>query len=89
MIDENLLKVVVTTDRAVKIESTVREDKSHTTTQSNEINLHPRIDYRIQEVEVLIAIEELLNETSDEAIEQEATEDVNLEITEQEKSENY
>lgn len=61
LIDENLLRVVVSTGRAVKIDSIVREVKGAAESQSNEINLHPRIDYSIQEVEVLIAIEEITN----------------------------
>ncbi|MEO8664914.1 MAG: hypothetical protein ABI462_05400 [Ignavibacteria bacterium] len=64
LIDENLLKVVVSTNRGVKINSTVKEDKASTETQSNEINLHPGINYNIQEVEVFIAIDEI-NESAD------------------------
>ncbi|MEP7145803.1 MAG: hypothetical protein ABI792_02205 [bacterium] len=85
LINENLLKVLVTTNRGVKIDSTVKEDMASTESQSNEINLHPRIDYSIQEVEVLIAIEELINEYSDEETGQKVTGELFDEIKEHEK----
>lgn len=58
LVDENLLKVLVTTKRGVKIESSVKEEKTSFEIQNNEIHYYPRLDFSFQEVEVFIAIED-------------------------------
>lgn len=66
LIDENLLKVIVTSKNGVRIESSVKEEKTSVETQTNEIYFSPRIDFSFQEIEVLIAIEQTeKNEQSD------------------------
>ncbi|MBK8550826.1 MAG: hypothetical protein IPL53_07090 [Ignavibacteria bacterium] len=65
LIDENLLKVVVTTKKGVKIFSSVKENRTLSETQNSEICFNPVFDYSLQEIEVLISIEEEIpsNET--------------------------
>lgn len=65
LIDENLLKINVSTDKGVKINSVVKDSSSTVETQSNEIYLNPRYDLIKQEVEVLIAIDESVTEADD------------------------
>lgn len=58
LIDENLLKVIVQTKRGVKINSTVKEQRTLTETQSNEIYFYPKFDFSPQEVEIMISIDD-------------------------------
>lgn len=58
LINQNLLKVNVTTSRGVKINSSVRNSNTSAETQDNEIYLYPRADGILQEIEVLISIDE-------------------------------
>lgn len=58
LIDENLLKVVVTTKKAVRIESGMSDESNLEQIQSNEIYFYPSFEYGIQEVEALISIEQ-------------------------------
>ncbi|MBL8007365.1 MAG: hypothetical protein JNJ56_07525 [Ignavibacteria bacterium] len=64
LINQNLLKVNVTTSRGVKINSCVRNRNTSAETQDNEIYLYPRTDGILQEIEVLISIDE----SEDEAV---------------------
>ncbi len=58
LINENLLKVLVTSKKGIKIYSTVKENKSLSESQSNEVYFNPKIDYSLQEIEILISIED-------------------------------
>lgn len=64
LVDENRLKVVVLTKKGVKINSLIRERSGTIETQSNEIYLYPKTDFGLQEIEILIAIENIENKNS-------------------------
>ena len=57
LINQNLLKVNVTTKKGVRINSTVTERKTSSETQNNEIYLFPKFDNSVQEVSVMISID--------------------------------
>lgn len=57
LINQNLLKVNVSTKKGVRINSTVTERKSSSETQNNEIYLFPKFDNSVQEVSVMISID--------------------------------
>lgn len=57
LINQNLLKVKVSTKHGVKINSTVTERKTSAETQNNEIYLFPKFDNSVQEISVMISID--------------------------------
>lgn len=57
LINKNLLRVIVLSKKGVKINSSVTEKKTSTETQLNEIYLTPKIDFGLQEIEILIEAE--------------------------------
>ncbi|MBS1517763.1 MAG: hypothetical protein JSS91_06720 [Bacteroidetes bacterium] len=58
LIDENYLKISVSTKKGIKINSTLRENRKNAEFQNNEIYLNPRIDLAQQEAEIHITIDE-------------------------------
>lgn len=64
LINENLLKIVVTTDRGVNIDCSVKERKNSKETQSNKIYLHPKPDNIKQEIEIIISIDSATGEVT-------------------------
>ena len=58
LLNQNLLKVNISTKLGVKINSSVRDRKALSETQSNEIYLYPKSDGSIQEIGVNISIDE-------------------------------
>ncbi len=58
LLNQNLLKVNISTKLGVKINSSVRDRKALSETQSNEIYLYPKSDGSIQEIGVNITIDE-------------------------------
>ncbi|CAN5595695.1 hypothetical protein BH10BAC5_BH10BAC5_28140 [soil metagenome] len=64
LVNENLLKIVVTTDRGVNIDCSVKERKNSKETQSNKIYLHPKPDNIKQEIEIIISIDSLTGEVT-------------------------
>ncbi len=64
LINENLLKIVVTTDRGVNIDCSVKERKNSKETQSNKIYLHPKPDNIKQEIEIIISIDSTTGEVT-------------------------
>lgn len=82
LVDENLLKVLVTTKRGVRIESSVKEEKTSFETQNNEIHYYPRLDFSFQEVEVFIAIESKNEEKQNSELESKSAELEDSEVKE-------
>ena len=61
LINENLLKILVSANKkAVKIDSVVIDSGTSLQSQTNEINIFPKLDYSFQEAEILI---EIVNES--------------------------
>lgn len=58
LINQNLLKVNVSTKSGVKLNSSVKNRETTIETQSNEIYLYPKIDRSTQEISVMISIDE-------------------------------
>jgi hypothetical protein len=58
LINQNLLKVNVSTKSGVKLNSSVKNRDTTIETQSNEIYLYPKIDRSTQEISVMISIDE-------------------------------
>ncbi|MDZ4710881.1 MAG: hypothetical protein SGI89_00985 [bacterium] len=70
LINENLLKVNIITDKGVRIESITRDKKISTQTQSNKIYLKPKSENEHQKIEITIAVdskskEEIIGVTED------------------------
>jgi hypothetical protein len=65
LINKNLLKVLVLTKRGVKINSSVIEKKTNVVVQSNEIYLYPKMDFGMQEVEIMIELDENESEVNE------------------------
>ncbi len=60
LINEDLLKILVSANKkAVKIDSAVIDSETLHHSQTNEINIYPKLDFSFQEAEILI---EILNE---------------------------
>ena len=64
LINENLLKIVVTTDKGVNIDCSVKERKNSKETQSNKIYLHPKPDNIKQEIEIIISIDSVTGDVT-------------------------
>jgi len=57
LINENLLRIRVTTRKGVNIDCSVKDSKSSSETQSNRLHLHPKPTDEPQEVEIIISID--------------------------------
>jgi len=93
LVNQNLLKVNVTTKQGVKLNSSISAGKNSIESQSNEIYLYPKFDESLQEIEVIISIEdedvvnEVLNTDNIESEAEEVKEEIKSEdsIDENEK----
>lgn len=85
LINEDLLKILVSANKkAVKIDSVVIDSETSLQSQTNEINIYPKLDLSFQEAEILI---EILNEKIPEKSEPETAENENVENVENEQVE--
>lgn len=58
LINKNLLRVIVISKKGVKINSSVTEKNTSIETQISEIYLSPKLDFGLQEIEIMIEVEE-------------------------------
>lgn len=82
LINQNLLKVYVSTKKGVRINSTVKERKTSSETQNNEIYLFPKFDNSVQEVSVMISIDTDEVKEEEKKYESETDRAINTEIQE-------
>lgn len=82
LINQNLLKVYVSTKKGVRINSSVKERKTSSETQNNEIYLFPKFDNSVQEVSVMISIDTDEVKEEEKKYESETDRAINTEIQE-------
>ena len=57
LINENLLRIKVTTNKSVNIDCSVKDKSSSVDSQTNKIQIHPKTDTEPQEIEIVISID--------------------------------